>query len=272
MRDQTVAVIDRITASLGSFAQFLAGQAGGLVASAARLVFSLVITLGVLFFLLRDAVSFARAVRQVLPFGAEQNARLSRMAYELVFASVTASLAIAAIQGVIGGVTFALLGIQGAVLWGVMMTLLAFLPLIGAALVWAPAAIWLRGSSRCGGISSRTSLRAPRSTVPWRRVELPHTWNAFDAVDNVPGYRRGTGWYRKMFQVGRWPGRVLLVFEGVNISCDVFVNGRRAGGSGAAVPPARPTRRSAITGWAAEGPSRRAGSPASYRRRDRQAR
>jgi len=137
------AVIDRVTASLGSFAQFLAGQAGGLVASAARLVFSLVITLGVLFFLLRDAASFARAVRQVLPFGAEQNARLSRMAYELVFASVTASLAIAAIQGVIGGVTFALLGIQGAVLWGVMMTLLAFLPLIGAALVWAPAAIWL---------------------------------------------------------------------------------------------------------------------------------
>ncbi len=39
--------------------------------------------------------------------------------------------------------TFALLGIQGAVLWGVMMALLSFLPLVGTALVWAPAAIWL---------------------------------------------------------------------------------------------------------------------------------
>ncbi len=137
------AVIDRIGASLGNFVQFLASQAGGLLASAAGLLVSLVITLGVLFFLLRDATAFARTVRLVLPFGAEQNARLSRMAYELVFASVTASLVIAAIQGVIGGVAFALLGIQGAVLWGVMMTLLSFVPVVGATLVWAPAAIWL---------------------------------------------------------------------------------------------------------------------------------
>jgi predicted PurR-regulated permease PerM len=35
------------------------------------------------------------------------------------------------------------LGIQGAVLWGVMMGLLSFLPMFGSALVWAPAAIWL---------------------------------------------------------------------------------------------------------------------------------
>ena len=58
-------------------------------------------------------------MRRVLPFGAEQNARLMTMASELVSASVTASIAIAALQGLIGGVTFALLGVNGAVLWGV---------------------------------------------------------------------------------------------------------------------------------------------------------
>lgn len=135
--------IARVTASVGNLAEFFAGQAGGLLKGAASFLFALVITLAVLFFLLRDAASFRGAVRRVLPFGAEQNARLMTMASELVSASVTASIAIAALQGLIGGVTFALLGVNGAVLWGVTMFFLSFLPLVGATLVWLPAAVWL---------------------------------------------------------------------------------------------------------------------------------
>ena len=96
-----------------------------------------------LFFLLRDATSFQEALRRVLPFGAQQNERLLAITRELVAASVTATLAIAVLQGIVGGVTFALLGIQGAVLWGVMMGILALLPLVGATLVWLPTAVWL---------------------------------------------------------------------------------------------------------------------------------
>jgi predicted PurR-regulated permease PerM len=136
-------MVSRVTASLGSFAQYLAGQATGVLASAAGLLFALVITMAVLFFLLRDAADFAAALRRILPFGVEQNERLITLAYDLVSASVSATLAIAVVQGVIGGVAFALLGIQGAVLWGVIMAFVSLVPLVGAALVWAPAAIWL---------------------------------------------------------------------------------------------------------------------------------
>lgn len=136
-------VIASVTSSLGRVAQVVASRAGSILASAAGMVFSLLITVAVLFFLLRDASEFAAAVRRVLPFGPAQNARLMAIADQLVFASVSATVAIAAVQGVIGGVTFAVLGIQGAVVWGTVMALLAFLPLVGAALVWAPAAIWL---------------------------------------------------------------------------------------------------------------------------------
>jgi predicted PurR-regulated permease PerM len=136
-------VIAKIAASVGRMAEFAAGQAGGLLKGVAGFLFALVITLAVLFFLLRDASSFARALRRVLPFRPEQNARLIALTSDLVSASVTATIAIAAVQGLIGGVTFALLGVRGAVLWGVMMFVLAFLPLVGATLVWAPAAIWL---------------------------------------------------------------------------------------------------------------------------------
>jgi predicted PurR-regulated permease PerM len=135
--------IAKVTASVGKVAEFLAGQAGGLLKGAANFLFALVITLAVLFFVLRDGVAFQVALRRVLPFGTEQNERLLVITSDLVSASVTATLAIAALQGAIGGVVFALLGIPGSVLWGTMMGILALLPLVGATLVWLPAAVWL---------------------------------------------------------------------------------------------------------------------------------
>lgn len=143
-------VIAAVTSSVGRVAQAAAGQAGFLVRGVASVLFTLVITLGVLFFLLRDASFFARGLRRVLPFGTEQNERLITIASELVSASVTATISVAAVQGLIGGLTFALLGVSGAVLWGVMMFLFAFLPLVGATLVWAPAAVWLALSGSLG--------------------------------------------------------------------------------------------------------------------------
>ncbi len=135
--------IARVTGSVGKAAEFLAGQAGGLLKGVANFLFSLVITLAVLFFMVRDGASFQGAIRRVLPFGSEQNDRLLALTSDLVSASVTATLAIAALQGLIGGATFALLGIDGWVLWGAMMGILALLPLVGATLVWLPAAVWL---------------------------------------------------------------------------------------------------------------------------------
>jgi predicted PurR-regulated permease PerM len=50
---------------------------------------------------------------------------------------------VAAVQGTLGGITFWLLGLPSPVTWGVVMTLLCTLPIVGAWLVWLPAAIGL---------------------------------------------------------------------------------------------------------------------------------
>lgn len=50
---------------------------------------------------------------------------------------------IAIIQGALGGVIFWILGITGALLWGVVMAIFSLLPAVGAAVVWVPAAIYL---------------------------------------------------------------------------------------------------------------------------------
>jgi beta-galactosidase len=65
----------------------------------------------------------------------------------------------------------------------------------------------------------------------WTTINLPHTWNAADAFDDAPGYRRGGGWYRKTLYLNQQlkGKRLFLYFEGANQETEVFVNGRSAG-------------------------------------------
>lgn len=63
------------------------------------------------------------------------------------------------------------------------------------------------------------------------RVDLPHTWNAQDALSGRTDYKRGLGHYeRRLFVPADWKGqRIYLRFEGANSIADLFVNGRHAG-------------------------------------------
>jgi len=142
--------IAKVTARLGNVASFMASRAGGVLAGLLEIVFKLVITMGALFFLLRDSDSFTTGLRRLLPFEADQNARLVTLTERLVSASVTAVLLGSCIQGIIGGLTFALLGIPGAAVWGLVMAILAFLPIVGASLVWLPTSVWLLLSGSIG--------------------------------------------------------------------------------------------------------------------------
>jgi beta-galactosidase len=70
------------------------------------------------------------------------------------------------------------------------------------------------------------------AAAPWVPVNLPHTWNAFDSVDGVPGYRRDASWYRKSITLppSAHGMRHALLFEAANMKADVYVNGVRVGG------------------------------------------
>ena len=104
---------------------------------------SLFLMVYLLYFFLRDGQLIIERLVQVLPLGdARERALFSRFA-QVVRATVKGTFIIGAVQGLIGGITFALLGLEGAVLWGVLMALLSLVPAVGAALVWVPAAIYL---------------------------------------------------------------------------------------------------------------------------------
>jgi predicted PurR-regulated permease PerM len=122
---------------------FLAPAAGGVVADVLATLGSLFVMLFALFFMLRDGQSLGRQVRDLLPLPERERERLMAETRDLVVASVGAGLMVAAAQGLIAGVTFWLLGFNGPVMWGVATAFCSLVPVVGSALVFVPATLWL---------------------------------------------------------------------------------------------------------------------------------
>lgn len=125
-----------------------AGQsiAGGLLSfgqNTLQFFISMGLMLYLLFFLFRDGASLGKTLRHSIPLSDDYTRQFVDKFAAVVRATVRGNVIIAIVQGIIGGVTFWVLGIEATLLWGVVMTFLSMLPAIGAAIVWVPAAIWL---------------------------------------------------------------------------------------------------------------------------------
>ncbi|MDB5763612.1 MAG: family transporter [Herminiimonas sp.] len=91
---------------------------------------------------MRDGASLAARIKQAIPLSPEQKRYLFTKFITVIRATVKGNIVVAALQGTLGGLIFWILGIQGALLWGVLMAFLSLLPAIGAGLVWGPVAIY----------------------------------------------------------------------------------------------------------------------------------
>ncbi|MBY0454344.1 MAG: AI-2E family transporter [Burkholderiaceae bacterium] len=122
--------------------QFVASRVFNIGQNTFQFLMSVGIMLYLLFFLLRDGAALAVRLRDAVPLNNEYKHKLSEKFTTVIRATVKGSLVVAAVQGMLGGFIFAVLGIQGAVLWGVLMAFLSLLPAIGSGLIWVPVAIY----------------------------------------------------------------------------------------------------------------------------------
>ena len=95
------------------------------------------------FFLFRDGESVVEWIRELLPLADAQQRLVVRRFDEVVKGAVLGNTLVAALEGVVGGLAFWIAGLPAALLWGAVMAVLGYLPLVGAALVWAPVAAYL---------------------------------------------------------------------------------------------------------------------------------
>ncbi len=101
------------------------------------------VTLFFLFYFFRDQQRLIGRVRNVLPLSAEETARVLERIDDTIHAMVFGSLGVALIQGALGGLMFWVVGLPSPLVWAAVMSVCAILPVVGAALVWVPAALYL---------------------------------------------------------------------------------------------------------------------------------
>jgi predicted PurR-regulated permease PerM len=130
----------------GQMAQASGGVAKGVqgaLASGIELVVTLMVTFFLLFFFLRDKWRILAAVEGLMPLAPAEAAQVVRRLREMIGAVVYGTLVVALVQGSLGGLIFWWLDLRAPLLWGAIMALLAVLPILGASIVWAPAAVIL---------------------------------------------------------------------------------------------------------------------------------
>jgi predicted PurR-regulated permease PerM len=124
-------------------AALLASQVGPVLRNVAVFLFDLFVTLFALFYFFRDADRLMSGLRRLLPFDVAHRERILSESRELIAASVLIALVVAAVQGLFGGIAFAIVRLPTPFFWGVAMGFFSLVPVVGTALVWVPAAVWL---------------------------------------------------------------------------------------------------------------------------------
>lgn len=122
---------------------WLTSAATSLVHGSVLQLIGVVLTFYMLFYFLRDRSAMLDTFRSLSPRAVTDMKRMFDGISDTVHATVYGTFVVSIVQGMLGGLMFWWLGLPSPVLWGVVMALLAVVPVLGAFIVWIPAAIFL---------------------------------------------------------------------------------------------------------------------------------
>ncbi len=113
-------------------------------------IVTLLLAFYLLFFFLRDRAAGLKALVRLSPFSNRETLRLVIRIRDTINAIIFGTVAVAALQGALGGLMFWWLNFPSPALWAFIMGLLAIVPVLGTFVVWAPAALYLAMEGRWG--------------------------------------------------------------------------------------------------------------------------
>ncbi len=128
---------------MATLATWLSNAGASLARVSVTQAIEIVLTFYLLFYFLRDRRAIQRLLHDRLPLTEAETTRLFARIVDTIHATVYGTIAVAAVQGLLGGLMFWFLGLPTPLLWGLVMGLLSLVPVLGAFVVWIPAAILL---------------------------------------------------------------------------------------------------------------------------------
>lgn len=129
--------------TLKTFTSWLGVTAGNIVKGSVFQFLGLCLVFYMLFFFIRDRQLALQSIKSLSPLSETEMENMFKRVGDTIHATVYGTFAIAAVQGLLGGLMFWWLELPAPLLWGLMMSLLAIVPMLGASVIWAPAALFL---------------------------------------------------------------------------------------------------------------------------------
>ena len=133
---------ETLSGAITSSARGVVGNVFSIVGGLPELFIGITVMFFVVYYLLKDGDRAAAWLRTVLPLDPELREELFAETNLLLYNSLVGTVAVAGVQAVLLGVAFVFVGIQNVVFWTVVTFVAALLPLVGASIIWLPAAIY----------------------------------------------------------------------------------------------------------------------------------
>jgi predicted PurR-regulated permease PerM len=150
LQPYTKQIASKLGEAAGMIGSFLFNSISAGTRGTATFFLNLFIMLYAMFFFLMRGDVMRGSFLEFSPLTDEDKALLLNKGMSVARATIKGTLVIGIVQGALGGIGFAVVGIKGAAFWGTIMAVMSIIPAVGTALVWIPAVIYLLLTGQIG--------------------------------------------------------------------------------------------------------------------------
>jgi predicted PurR-regulated permease PerM len=122
---------------------FLVEQSSNILGGLLSFIMDFLIMMVTMYYLFKDGPSIYKAIKEISPLSDEYEDMVVNQFRDVSQATLYGNVMTALSQGVAGSILFWSVGLSGSLLWGALMALLSFVPMVGSFLVWGPAGLYL---------------------------------------------------------------------------------------------------------------------------------
>jgi predicted PurR-regulated permease PerM len=151
LKTRLAAYVDFSKVNIGEFVKdavakvgsLIVNQTSWLIANATRAVIDFFLMIFCIYYFFKEGPSLVDRIRRLMPLPPDQTAITFDRLRDVVYATMYSGVAVALLQGLLGGILFWIFGIQSPVFWGALMAFLSVLPIVGSAIIYVPAGLLL---------------------------------------------------------------------------------------------------------------------------------
>lgn len=129
--------------AVNNVSSLLLNQTSWLVANGTKAVFYFILMIFTLYYFFKDGERLVDKIKRLMPYEPHEIETTFHHLREVIHATMQGGVVVALLQGVLGGILFAIMGISSPIFWGAIMAFLAIIPIVGASIVYLPAGIIL---------------------------------------------------------------------------------------------------------------------------------